>query len=115
MAPTAARGAETISFGPGINARSASAAERKPAGSSASSIHSSSGEATSGARRAWRLSDDGVPVATPRFSPDGGRVAWVSTRDGHAEVVVAPTEGGAADRLTWFGRPRCLVLGWLDR
>jgi len=64
--------------------------------------------------RAWRLSDDGVPVARPRFSPDGSRVAWVSTRDGHAEVVVAPTEGGDAERLTWFGRPRCLVLGWRD-
>ena len=35
-----------------------------------------------------------TPVSRPRFSPEGGRVAWISTRDGHAEVMVADVDGG---------------------
>ncbi len=62
--------------------------------------------------RGWRLSADQVPVESPCFSPTGEHVAWMSTRDGHQEVYVAPTAGGDQRRLTWLASPRALVLGW---
>lgn len=64
--------------------------------------------------RAWRLTNDHVPCAMPRFSPDGGQVAYLSHRDGHQEVYVTGVDGGAGRRLTWFGGDRTLVLGWDD-
>ena len=60
--------------------------------------------------RAYRLTADGVPVGTPRLSPDGTRVAWTSWREGAAEVFVADADGGSARRLTWWGGARC--RGW---
>lgn len=62
--------------------------------------------------RAWRLSADQSPVENPCFSPDGEHVAWMSTRDGHQEVYVAPTAGGDQRRLTWLASARAVVLGW---
>lgn len=62
--------------------------------------------------RAWRLSADRTPVESPCFSPTGDHVAWMSTRDGHQEVYVAPTGGGDQQRLTWLASVRALVLGW---
>ena len=62
--------------------------------------------------RAWRLTDDHSPVKSPRFSPDGSAVAWLSTRDGHAEVYVVDVEGGTPQRLTWWGSATTSVLGW---
>lgn len=68
-----------------------------------------------GGGRAWRLTDDREPVRTPRFSPDGTHVAFISFRDGHPEVYVAPVDGdGAARRLTWWGAKGTLVLGWTE-
>ncbi len=62
--------------------------------------------------RAWRLTDDAAPVSRPWFSPEGTRIAWISTRDGHPEVMVTDVAGGTGERLTWFGAPTTLVLGW---
>ncbi|WP_042387250.1 S41 family peptidase [Streptacidiphilus melanogenes] len=62
--------------------------------------------------RAWRVSADHVPVAGVRFSPDGTMLAWASTRDGAPEVHVAPVDGGPARRLTYWGNPNTVVLGW---
>ncbi|WP_375424626.1 S41 family peptidase [uncultured Friedmanniella sp.] len=62
--------------------------------------------------RAWRLTDDRTPTANPRFSPDGTRVAWTSTRDGHREAYVVDVEGGEPRRLTWWGSSTTSVLGW---
>ncbi|WP_053746288.1 S41 family peptidase [Streptomyces sp. NRRL WC-3618] len=62
--------------------------------------------------RAWRVSADNVPVNNPRFSPDGTRLAWTSTRDGAPEVHVAPIDGGPANRLTYWGSWRTQVRGW---
>ena len=63
--------------------------------------------------RAWRLTHDSVPVAHPRFSPDGAHVAFVSHRDGHPEAYAVPVaEGGAPQRLTWWGAKNTRVLGW---
>ena len=62
--------------------------------------------------RAWRLTADQVPVANPRFSPDGSLLAWTSTRDGAPEVHVAPTDGGPVRRLSHWGDPCTAVRGW---
>jgi Tol biopolymer transport system component len=37
---------------------------------------------------------------SPSPSPDGGRIAFVSTRDGRPDLYVMPAAGGAAKRLT---------------
>lgn len=62
--------------------------------------------------RAWRLTSDRVACASPRFAPGGAHVAYLSHRDGHPEVYVVDLEGGAPQRLTWFGGSRTLLLGW---
>ncbi|HEV7470912.1 MAG TPA: S41 family peptidase [Pseudonocardia sp.] len=64
--------------------------------------------------RAYRLTADDVPVAAPRFSPDGSLVAWTSWKDGAPEVRVVGAEGGAARRLTFWGDPRTRVAGWTE-
>ena len=62
--------------------------------------------------RAWRLTSDHEPVRTPRFSPDGAHLAYVSFRDGHPEVMVLDLASGEARRLTYWGAKTTLVLGW---
>ncbi|MGP9843722.1 S41 family peptidase [Brachybacterium sp. 107] len=64
--------------------------------------------------RAWRLTDEGAPVAFPRFSPDGTHVAYTSRTTGGPEVWVIATEGDTAPRrLTAWGKPSTKVVGWL--
>ncbi|MGO2607979.1 MAG: S41 family peptidase, partial [Brachybacterium tyrofermentans] len=64
--------------------------------------------------RAWRLTDEGAPVAFPRFSPDGTHVAYTSRTTGGPEVWVIATEGDTAPRrLTVWGKPSTKVVGWL--
>ncbi|GAA2137260.1 S41 family peptidase [Kitasatospora kazusensis] len=62
--------------------------------------------------RAWRLTADQAPVSHPRFSPDGRHLAWTSARDGAPEIFVAPTEGGPARRLTYWGSAVTALRGW---
>lgn len=62
--------------------------------------------------RAWRLTSDHAPASTPRFSPDGARLAYVSTKDGHPEAYVVELADGATRRLTWLGGTTTMVLGW---
>ncbi|MDN5724589.1 MAG: PDZ domain-containing protein [Propionibacteriales bacterium] len=62
--------------------------------------------------RAWRLTNDASPTSNPRFSPDGQHIAYVSTRDGHHEVMVVATDGGSPQRLTWWATANTRVLGW---
>ena len=64
--------------------------------------------------RAWRLTSDGAPVRHPRFSPDGRRVAWASSRDGSWEVYLQDLDGGAVQRLTYWGSDQTTVIGWRD-
>ncbi|WP_343071824.1 S41 family peptidase [Brevibacterium renqingii] len=64
--------------------------------------------------RAWRLTSDHVPVRSPRFSPDGARVAFVSFRTGQPELMVAEVATGALRRLTWLGSTTMTMLGWQD-
>ncbi|WP_329317789.1 S41 family peptidase [Streptomyces sp. NBC_01262] len=65
-----------------------------------------------GGGRAWRVSADNVPVDHPRISPDGEWIAWTSTRDGAPEAHVAPVDGGASKRLTYWGSWKTSVRGW---
>ncbi len=62
--------------------------------------------------RAWRLTADGVPVSSPRISPDGALVAWASRRDGAREIYVADVDGGGSTRLTWWGDHGADCAGW---
>ncbi|MBA3530114.1 MAG: PDZ domain-containing protein, partial [Propionibacteriaceae bacterium] len=68
--------------------------------------------APAGGGRAWRLTADETPVKDLRFSPDGSRIAWTSTRDGHWEVMVLQLGAGEASRLTYWGSATTKVLGW---
>ncbi|MDX1420439.1 MAG: hypothetical protein R3181_10775, partial [Rubricoccaceae bacterium] len=60
-----------------------------------------------------------VPVAPstrwdrmPALSPDGRRVAFVSTRSGHAELWVADLDGGDPRPITTLGGPAALTPQW---
>lgn len=64
--------------------------------------------------RASRLTADRAPVGRPRFSPNGSRIAFDSTRDGRREVYVLDREAGTLTRLTWWGRLGTQVAGWVD-
>ena len=64
--------------------------------------------------RAWRLTSDRVPVRSPRISPDGAHVAFVSFRTGQPELMVAEVATGALRRLTWLGSTTMTMLGWHD-
>ena len=62
--------------------------------------------------RAWPFTVDGAGASYPRFSPDGTRLAWTSSRDGEPEVYVAGTDGGDPARLTFWGEGGATVSGW---
>ncbi|MEU5691646.1 PDZ domain-containing protein [Actinosynnema sp. NPDC020468] len=68
--------------------------------------------APTGGGRAWRVSADHVPVSSPHFSPSGAALAWTSRRDGAPEVHLADVEGGAVERLTYWGDHSTGVRGW---
>ncbi len=65
---------------------------------------------------AWRLTNDQAPVANPRFSPDGTKIAWNSEVDGKGDVYVLDRETGEVRRLTYWNAAPALarVAGWLD-
>ncbi len=54
------------------------------------------------------------PVANPRLTDDGARVAWTSWRDRAPEVHLADTDGGLATRLTYWGDHKTLTTGWTE-
>ncbi|NNE95192.1 MAG: tricorn protease [Acidimicrobiales bacterium] len=62
--------------------------------------------------RATRLSNHSAPARSPRFSPDGSHVAYVTSADGAPEVWVADLASGDNRRLTWWGASTTSVLGW---
>lgn len=62
--------------------------------------------------RAWRFTADRTPVSNPRFSPDGGHLAWTSSREGAPEVFAAELDGSQGERLTHWGTPTTQVRGW---
>jgi tricorn protease len=62
--------------------------------------------------RAWPVTADGAPVRHPRFSPDGSKIAWTSSRDGGPEVYLAGIDGSDPIRLTYWGDREATVSGW---
>ncbi len=48
-----------------------------------------------------RLTSHPGEESRPRFSPDGGRIAFSGQYDGNVDVYVVPVEGGEPKRLTW--------------
>jgi tricorn protease len=62
--------------------------------------------------RAWRFTTDEAQAATPRLTPDGAHVAWVSARDGSTEIYVASLTDGTSTRLTYWGTSWAQVSGW---
>ncbi|MFE3453475.1 PDZ domain-containing protein [Nonomuraea sp. NPDC059194] len=62
--------------------------------------------------RAWRFTAERTPVSHPRFSPDGTRLAWTSTREGAPEAFAAEIDGPEGERLTHWGSPTTGVRGW---
>jgi tricorn protease len=62
--------------------------------------------------RAWQLTADGAQVSYPRFSPDGAKIAWTSSRDGGPEVYLAGADGSDLTRLTYWGDREATVSGW---
>ncbi|MEV2267122.1 S41 family peptidase [Nonomuraea africana] len=64
--------------------------------------------------RAWRFTADRTPASFPRFSPDGTRLAWTSTREGAPEVFAAEVDGPEGERLTHWGNAVTGVRGWTN-
>ncbi|MFF0159810.1 S41 family peptidase [Streptomyces sp. NPDC005263] len=62
--------------------------------------------------RAWRLTVDRTKVGHPRFSPDGGHLAYTSWRSLVPEVHLVPVAGGSGRQLTHWGSPDTQVRGW---
>ncbi len=72
----------------------------------------------------WSVSADGGAAnrltvsfgecSFPRISPDGTRIAFVSTDEGHPEVYVMPIEGGSPRRLTYLGGTIACTTGWSE-
>ncbi len=73
---------------------------RQPAGR-----HCGGGRDDHGGRRAnlaqlRKVLDDSATAAEPAYSPDGSRLAFVSTRDGQPEIYVMDADGTNPSRLT---------------
>ena len=62
--------------------------------------------------RAWRISADRAQAAGPKFSRDGGLVAWTSWRDGPPEIYLASTDGGDAARVSYWSNQGTRLRGW---
>jgi dipeptidyl aminopeptidase/acylaminoacyl peptidase len=67
------------------------------------------------------LADGGAPIqltfgeycdTSPRWSPDGRHIAFVSTRSGHGNVYVLRAEGGEAWPLTRYEKTDVATLRW---
>jgi len=60
---------------------------------------------------ALRLSSPKGEESFPRFSPDGGQIAFSGNYDGNTDIYVVPSAGGLPKRLTYHGSPD-RVLNW---
>jgi Tol biopolymer transport system component/DNA-binding winged helix-turn-helix (wHTH) protein len=49
---------------------------------------------------------------TPKYSPDGERIAFASSRSGSREIWVAKADGSNPVRMTFFGEPVVGYMNW---
>ncbi|MDQ2679909.1 MAG: PDZ domain-containing protein [Candidatus Eremiobacteraeota bacterium] len=61
---------------------------------------------------ASRLTVNFGTCSTPRLSPDGKSIAFISTDEGHPEVYLMPAQGGRPKRLTFLGGTLASMSGW---
>ena len=61
---------------------------------------------------ATRLTASFGTCTYPRLSPDGTKIAFVSTDEGNPEIYLMPFEGGQPHRLTFLGSTQAAVCGW---
>jgi tricorn protease len=61
---------------------------------------------------ARRLTTSLSEVSRPHASPDGNRIAFTASEEGHPEVYIMPALGGEAKRLTYQGA-MAMVTGWM--
>jgi tricorn protease len=61
---------------------------------------------------ATRLTVSFGTCSTPRLSPDGAWIAFVSNDEGNPELYVMPAEGGRPQRLTFLGSTVAQCIGW---
>ncbi len=61
---------------------------------------------------ASRLTVSFGTCTSPRLSPDGAWIAFISNDDGNPEVYVMPSIGGQPRRLTFLGSTVAQVMGW---
>jgi tricorn protease len=61
---------------------------------------------------ATRLTVSFGTCTTPRLSPDGNWIAFISTDEGNPEVYLMPAGGGKPERLTFLGSTIAQVVGW---
>ena len=62
--------------------------------------------------RAWRVSAMGLPARSPKFSPDGTRLAWQVVQGGAPEIVTADVNGGDFRQLTFWGSQSTRLKGF---
>ena len=62
--------------------------------------------------RAWRVSAMGLPARSPKFSPDGTRLAWQVVQGGAPEIVTADVDGGDFRQLTFWGNQSTRLKGF---
>ena len=61
-----------------------------------------------------RLTAGKGTISHPKFSPDGKRIAFSGTEEGHCEVYVLPSQGGATKRITFLG-DNAQVVDWTEK
>ena len=62
--------------------------------------------------RAWRVSAMQLPARSPKFSPDGTRLAWQVVQGGAPEIVTSDVDGGDFRQLTFWGSQSTRMKGF---